>query len=72
MQLTPINLKNASPAELQYREKIVKALEKNKWNVTAAAAEIGLSRMSLYRRVKILSIPLPKTRRGRSIFDHKF
>lgn len=73
MNITPINLKTARREEIQYREKLISILEACKYNVSRAARKVFLSRTSMYRRISILSIPLPKQRRGRgrSIFTHR-
>jgi transcriptional regulator of acetoin/glycerol metabolism len=40
------------------------AIESSRWNMTHAAAQLGISRNTLYRRIKQLGIPLPHARRS--------
>lgn len=43
---------------------VLTAIERSRWNMTHAAAELGISRNTLYRRIKQLGIPLPHARRS--------
>jgi transcriptional regulator of acetoin/glycerol metabolism len=42
---------------------LLMAIERNRWNMTQTAEQLGISRNTLYRRIKLLGIPLPHTRR---------
>ena len=41
---------------------VLTAIERSRWNMTHAAAQLGISRNTLYRRIKQLGIPLPNAR----------
>jgi len=41
---------------------LLSAIERNRWNMTLAAAQLGISRNTLYRKIKLLGIPLPHAR----------
>ena len=43
---------------------VLTAIERSRWNMTHAAAQLGISRNTLYRRIKQLGIPLPHARRS--------
>lgn len=43
---------------------VLAAIEHSRWNMTHAAAQLGISRNTLYRRIKQLGIPLPHARRS--------
>jgi transcriptional regulator of acetoin/glycerol metabolism len=43
---------------------LLTAIERSRWNMTHAAAQLGISRNTLYRRIKQLGIPLPHARRS--------
>jgi transcriptional regulator of acetoin/glycerol metabolism len=43
---------------------VLAAIERSRWNMTHAAAQLGISRNTLYRRIKQLGIPLPHARRS--------
>ena len=43
---------------------VLTAIERCRWNMTHAAAQLGISRNTLYRRIKQLGIPLPHARRS--------
>ncbi|RKZ03929.1 Fis family transcriptional regulator [Candidatus Fermentibacteria bacterium] len=43
------------------KQMIVQALENNRFNRTAAAAELGIHKTTLYRRIKALGISLPSS-----------
>ena len=43
---------------------LLAAIERCRWNMTRAAAQLGISRNTLYRRIKQLGIPLPHARRS--------
>jgi len=42
---------------------LLMAIERNRWNMTHTAEQLGISRNTLYRRIKLLGIPLPNPRR---------
>jgi transcriptional regulator of acetoin/glycerol metabolism len=46
------------------RSQVLTAIEQSRWNMTHAAAQLGISRNTLYRRIKQLGIPLPHARRS--------
>jgi transcriptional regulator of acetoin/glycerol metabolism len=50
-------------AESEHSE-VLTAIERSRWNMTHAAAALGISRNTLYRRIKQLGIPLPHARRS--------
>jgi sigma-54 dependent transcriptional regulator, acetoin dehydrogenase operon transcriptional activator AcoR len=39
-------------------------IERCRWNMTHTARQLGVSRNTLYRRIKLLGIPLLHARRG--------
>jgi sigma-54 dependent transcriptional regulator, acetoin dehydrogenase operon transcriptional activator AcoR len=41
---------------------LLTAIERNRWNMTLAAAQLGISRNTLYRKIKLLGIALPHAR----------
>jgi len=47
-----------SPLERAEREALIKELEANRWNVTITAERLGMSRSTLYRRLKKYGIPV--------------
>ena len=47
----PDKLKESSPFK-QERSQIIKALQETNWNRTSAAKKLGISRMTLYRKMK--------------------
>lgn len=74
MKLILLDLKTATKKQLAYRARLIGILKACRWNVTWAARRAQLSRVSMYRRFKILSITIPesaKKKRGRDIFTHK-
>jgi DNA-binding NtrC family response regulator len=50
------NIPGATPPLLGERERLLAALEGNDWNKTKAAATLGWSRMTLYRKLKLYAI----------------
>ena len=53
----------ADSTESQHSQ-VLAAIERSRWNMTHAAAQLGISRNTLYRRIKQLGIPLPHARRS--------
>jgi transcriptional regulator of acetoin/glycerol metabolism len=53
----------ADNTESQHSQ-VLAAIERSRWNMTHAAAQLGISRNTLYRRIKQLGIPLPHARRS--------
>jgi sigma-54 dependent transcriptional regulator, acetoin dehydrogenase operon transcriptional activator AcoR len=43
--------------------RLLLAIERNRWNMTHTAEQLGISRNTLYRRIKLLGIPLQHPRR---------
>jgi two-component system, NtrC family, nitrogen regulation response regulator NtrX len=46
--------------EAYEREFVLRKLEENRWNMTKAAASLGLERSHLYRKMRALGIASPK------------
>ena len=42
---------------------LLTAIERNRWNLTHTAEQLGISRNTLYRKIKLLGIRLPQPRR---------
>ena len=70
MPLIPIDLSSATEAQLVYRQRMIDNLKACKWNVSKAARKMNLSRASVYRRIIVLGVRLPRQARGKTIFDH--
>jgi transcriptional regulator of acetoin/glycerol metabolism len=51
-------------ATSEQHSQVLTAIESSRWNMTHAAAQLGISRNTLYRRIKQLGIPLPHARRS--------
>jgi transcriptional regulator of acetoin/glycerol metabolism len=49
---------SCSPLEAAEREALLKELERNRWNVTVSAERLGMSRSTLYRKLKKYDIPV--------------
>ena len=49
-----------APTDDDERARIIAALERNKWNRTRAAEDLGMPRRTFYRRLKKLDIIQPK------------
>jgi len=43
---------------------LLAAIERCRWNMTRTARQLGVSRNTLYRRIKTLGIALPRARAG--------
>jgi transcriptional regulator of acetoin/glycerol metabolism len=43
---------------------LLTAIERSRWNMTQAAVQLGISRNTLYRKIKQFGIPLPHARRS--------
>jgi len=56
--LRPLLRKPRSNETAEERERILAALERNRWNRARVAAELGISRVSLWRRMRELEIEL--------------
>ena len=69
--LTPIDLSSATEAQLLYRQRMIDILKACRWNVARASRKMKLSRASVYRRIIVLGVRLPKQPRGKSIFAHE-
>jgi transcriptional regulator of acetoin/glycerol metabolism len=52
------------PEAASEHSEVLTAIERSRWNMTHAAAALGISRNTLYRRIKQLGIPLPHARRS--------
>jgi two-component system nitrogen regulation response regulator NtrX len=46
------------------REELMKVLDRNEWNITRAAVELGIDRSTLSKQMKTLGIDKPKPRMG--------
>ena len=53
----------ANALEAAERGAILKAVENNQWNMTMTARDLGMSRNTLYRKLKRHNIPLGDARR---------
>lgn len=51
-------------ATSEEHSEVLTAIERSRWNMTHAARQLGISRNTLYRRIKQLGIPLPHARRS--------
>lgn len=58
-QAVPSRSKEGTLAN-QEKELMIKVLEKMNWNQAKAAAELGISRSTLWRRLKEFGIKIPK------------
>ncbi|MBL8265398.1 sigma-54-dependent Fis family transcriptional regulator [Steroidobacter sp.] len=58
--------KKSGSLEEAERDVVVRAIEDNRWNMTNAARQLGMSRNSLYRKIKLYQIPLARGPRARS------
>lgn len=49
---------NSMPLEAAERGALLRAIEKSRWNMSNAASRLGISRNTLYRKIKLHNIPL--------------
>ncbi len=54
----PAGQGECSPLEAAEREALLRELERNRWNVTVSAERLGMSRSTLYRKLKKYDIPV--------------
>ena len=54
---TEENLSDLNPLEIAERRTIMQLLEENRWNISATAKALEMSRNTLYRRMRKLKIP---------------
>jgi len=54
-----------NPLEAAEKAALIDAIERSRWNMSHAAAQLGISRNTLYRKVKKHSIPLGEDRWGK-------
>ncbi len=52
-----------NPLEMAEREALLRAIEQNRWNMSHTAASLGMSRNTLYRKIKHHGIPVATARR---------
>ncbi len=57
------NFSGANALEVAERGAILRAIENNQWNMTMTARDLGMSRNTLYRKLKRHNIPLGDARR---------
>ncbi len=53
---------SASPLEAAEKAALISAIERSRWNMSNAAAQLGISRNTLYRKIKRHQIPLGEDR----------
>jgi transcriptional regulator of acetoin/glycerol metabolism len=46
------------------RSLLLRAIKANHWNMTYAARQLGMSRNTLYRKIKLHGLPLAHARRS--------
>ena len=53
---------SATPLEAAERAALIATIEKNRWNMSSTAAQLGISRNTLYRKIKRHGIPIGEFR----------